>query len=254
MQARRPLSLHSVRQVATSGQQGDADLNVLFGGLTTDAASYFSKARDAVGDIIIDDTFARLTVAVERGQFWAALPDELRGEAKRLDHRLVSLMGQIARTTRSAPLASEADQRDAMTGNKAMRAALHLRRFRSWNTEILHNEDIVLGVTLAGQSDEQPCSPHDAGRIVADWAEKIITILDLVAASPGASQGDGLDPPDTARYRPGTALVMMWTDKSRPELNDLADAVKDVFAQFDIRAVRADDIEHEGLITPRILS
>ena len=36
--------------------------------------------------------------------------------------------------------------------------------------------------------------------------------------------------------------------------SDLSDAVKEVFAKFDIRAIRADDIEHEGLITQRILS
>jgi nucleoside 2-deoxyribosyltransferase len=46
---------------------------------------------------------------------------------------------------------------------------------------------------------------------------------------------------------------MMSMDKSRPELTDVADTVKRVFEQFDIGAVRADDIEHEGMITTRIL-
>jgi nucleoside 2-deoxyribosyltransferase len=47
---------------------------------------------------------------------------------------------------------------------------------------------------------------------------------------------------------------MMWMDKSQPELVDVSDAVKQVFAQFDVHAIRADDVEHEGLITSRILS
>jgi hypothetical protein len=47
---------------------------------------------------------------------------------------------------------------------------------------------------------------------------------------------------------------MMWMDKSQPDLVDVSDAVKEVFGQFRIRAVRADDIEHEGLITPRIIN
>jgi len=46
---------------------------------------------------------------------------------------------------------------------------------------------------------------------------------------------------------------MMSMDASRPELVDVADAVKQVFEEFDVAAVRADDIEHEGLITARIL-
>ena len=43
-------------------------------------------------------------------------------------------------------------------------------------------------------------------------------------------------------------------DKSQPDLIDVSDTVKAVFEQFDIRAARADDIEHEGLITDRILT
>jgi hypothetical protein len=47
---------------------------------------------------------------------------------------------------------------------------------------------------------------------------------------------------------------MMWMDKSQDELIDVSDTVKEVFEKFDINAVRADDIEHEGLITSRVLT
>ena len=118
----------------------------------------------------------------------------------------------------------------------------------------MNDEDIVLGVTRAGQSDDEPADPDVAGRTFADWAVKIDAILDLVAASPAFGySGDG-PPPETARYRPGTAFIMMWMDKSKRDLIDVSDAVKQVFAQFGIRAIRADDIEHEGLITDRILT
>jgi hypothetical protein len=189
-----------------------------------------------------------------RDQYWVRLPEEIRAEVKRLHDRLVSLLGQVARTVRNAPLASEADQRDVITGTKAMRAALLLRRFRSWNAEILNDEDIVLGVTPAGQSDDEPLSPAAAGQVFAGWAEKVRAILDLIAASTSFEPSAGHAVGETVRYRPGTAFIMMWMDKSQPELIDVSDTVKAVFAQFDIRASRADDIEHEGLITERILT
>ncbi len=204
-----------------SGQREDADLNALFDGLKTDVASYFTRARDAVGDIIIDGSFAELAISHERDRFWSDLPDDLRREAKRLDHRLISLMGQIASMVRIAPLASEADQRDVVTGNKTMRAALHLRHFRAWNAEVLHDEGVILGVAPAGQSDERPSSPHDASQIFNRMGGKIAAILELVAASPNAGRGGPLGSSEIVRYRPGTAFVMMWMDKARPELTDL---------------------------------
>jgi hypothetical protein len=141
-----------------------------------------------------------------------------------------------------------------MIGTKAMRAALFLREFRSWPTEVLHDEDRVLGVHPPGQSDDDPSSPADAKRTFAGWQRKIADILELVAASRGLGPVGRADLSSApARYRPGTAFVMMSMDKARPELVDVADTVKHVFEQFDVRAVRADDIEHEELITTRIL-
>ncbi len=219
-----------------------------------DAKGYFKKAEEALDGMPVPGPFHRLAHKAERDMYWTELPKEIRSEATRLNDRLVSLMGQAARTVRNTPLASEADQRDVMTGTKAMRAALLLRRFRSWDTGILNDEDIVLGVTPAGQSDDEPLSPTEAGQVFADWAEKISAILDLVAASTALGPVGGREVAETVRYRPGTAFIMMWMDKSQPELIDVSDTVKDVSAQFDIRAARADNIEHEGLITERILT
>jgi hypothetical protein len=238
-------------------QQENIDPRTLLEGLKLDADGYFKKAEEALKGVVIESSRSFRDEALGRSArdlYWAELSEEIHSEAKRLYDRLVSLMGQVARTVRNAPLASEADQRDVMTGTKTMRAALLLRRFHSWNTEILNDEDIVLGVTPAGQSDDEPLYPDDAGRVFARWAEKIGAILDLIAASTPSEPTGGHAVGETVRYRPGTAFIMMWMDKSQPELIDVSDTVKAVFAQFDIRASRADDIEHEGLITERILT
>lgn len=211
-------------------QRECSELSELLDGLKIDAALYFRKAAQALEGVKAAQASEGVTLSwplprppARRDLYRQEMPYEICGDATRLDRRLVSLMGQIARSVRNAPLVSEADERDLMTGTKAMRAALLLREFRSWDAEVLHDEDIVLGVTRAGQSDDEPAAPHEAGRTFEDWIEKINAIVDLVAASPAPDYSGDRTPAETSRYRPGTAFIMMWMDKSKRDLIDVSE-------------------------------
>lgn len=46
----------------------------------------------------------------------------------------------------------------------------------------------------------------------------------------------------------------MAIDRTKPELEDVYNAIKDVCQEFGIRAYRADEIEHQDRITDRVLS
>lgn len=234
-----------------SNEEESVQTRALLSGLKIDAARYFQKAGEALEGVeVLVSPFGR----IERDEYWRQLPPEICDEAKRLNDRFLALLRPVVRSLRNAVLSSEADRRDVTTDAKAMRAALFLRRFRSWDMEILNDEDMILGVKPAGQSDDEACGPIEAAKIFADRMEQIESILDLVAASADLGPLDEGQAKENVRYRPGTAFIMMWMDNSKPELSDVCDAVKEIFDGFDIRAVRADEIEHEGLITSRVLS
>ncbi len=76
------------------------------------------------------------------------------------------------------------------------------------------------------------------------WSPNETGAVGTVVAAPG-------DP--VRSYRQNTAFLLMWIDPEMPELNDVRDTVSEVFRVFNIKATRADEIEHEGVITERII-
>ncbi|WP_024311124.1 TIR domain-containing protein [Sinorhizobium medicae] len=186
--------------------------------------------------------------------YWAKLPEEARAEAKSIASRLAALAQQTAPTIRRSPLLSEADEREAGHAFKGMRSALRLRDFEFEDVQVLHDEGSVLGVQAPRES-ERLVDPSEAMRRFDSWCNSLIDRLELADLRPAEGKDISLASSRTiaAGYRPDTAFIMMWISKERPELEDACNKIKECFKRFGIKAVRADDIEHEDVITQRIL-
>ncbi len=50
-----------------------------------------------------------------------------------------------------------------------------------------------------------------------------------------------------------TVFIMMHMDSNKPEIEDIKNAIKEICRKFNLKAVRADDIEHQDKITDIIL-
>lgn len=86
---------------------------------------------------------------------------------------------------------------------------------------------------------------------VAGWAARQIDdVVDLLKSMP-----DGTKSMDSEPFaRANTAFVLMWMDQSNYELEDICETLKHVCQQFGIEAKRADDVEHQELITEVVLN
>jgi hypothetical protein len=161
----------------------------------------------------------------------------------------------LAEATRISPLTGNEDLQDVKLATKGIRAALRLRHYSYREPDVIHDEGTFLGFCPADQSETSGLSPDEAESEFFNHLSNLMAVLKLVEASPHTSSGSVTNNVvEATKYRSGTAFIMMWMDPQHPELMDVADTVRTVFRTFDIRAVRADDIEHEGLISERVIN
>lgn len=228
-----------------------SDLRLLLEGLRTDATNYFQRANIEASGIKRDHW-----TQDDPEFYWRQVKDESIALARGLADRVIRYSAQIAAAMRDAPLVSTEDTADLRESTKAMRAALRLRRYQFRDVEVINDEDRILGVRPARQTENESLPPLEADAVFRDHTSQLLQILKLVEASADLSSPlqEALGNQSATQYRPGSAFIMMWMDPARPELVDVVDAVKETFRKFGIAAVRADDIEHEGQITQRVLN
>jgi len=128
-------------------------------------------------------------------------------------------------------------------------ASIHFHRYRYLGVRIHHDEDVVLGVDPPSQEEESVPRVAIARDIFDNSATNIGELIDLISPAETIQTATA----GTESYRPNTAFIMMAIDKNQPELEDIKNSIKEVCKEFGITAIAADDIEHEGAITNRIL-
>jgi nucleoside 2-deoxyribosyltransferase len=115
-------------------------------------------------------------------------------------------------------------------------------------------EDRVFGFEPAGHQ-EQYIDVYLCGSRFKQLSQNLFEKMDLIAPTPEnlAHAIASTQVPAVQKYRPKTAFIMMQISSSKPELEDIKNAMKEVFKEFDIAAIRSDDIEHSDTITQRVL-
>jgi hypothetical protein len=136
-----------------------------------------------------------------------------------------------------------------------MVAALRLCYYRYTEPYPIAEEDRVFGIQPASQSEEPLHSVKEAMSQFKKSHGRVLELLDLISPkeSEFASSIAATQPTPVRKYRPNTAFIIMRMGGDHPEDDDVKDCLKQTFSEFGIKAVRADDIEHQDVITKRIL-
>lgn len=155
----------------------------------------------------------------------------------------------VAGAARRSPLLAEADMQELRHCTRQMLASVRFREYRHTSVYVHHDEDIVLGVDPPSHEEFPHRDPSKAQERFQEAGAKVLDLIDLLSPSEADEPVSG-----TSNYKPNTAFIMMAIDRNRPELEDIRNAIKEMFEKFGIRAITADEIEHEGVITDRILN
>jgi len=215
--------------------------------------AYFRKASDLLdGEIWSSDPWGK----VDREEFWNKLDSKLQKKAKSIISKTISIAPLISESARLTTYLSKTDQIDLGHAIKGLRSSVLLCRYRYWGPEVLHDEGDVLGVTPAGQADDEGIPSSDALPIFEECYRRIIDVVELVnpLTVEIAEKNILTTGQKSAAIQPDTAFIMMWMDPKKAELEDVYMSIKRCFANFGISAERADDIEHSGKITEEIIN
>lgn len=179
------------------------------------------------------------------------LPDEVAGRIEALRDRAHSWFNEL--TIRVLPQTTfERTYTNILV--RRLTAAI-----KCWRFYEEYQEPWFSGASLGGPTQEgvsvrhnvkRPMSLNAAKSEATEVIDLALRLIRTAPATPIIDRGSAR----TIKHVANTAFILMWMDKNHPELVDVHEAVKEVFAEFGIKALRADDIEHQDRITDIILS
>ncbi len=221
--------------------------------INNQAQDYFNKCIKALSNV---DNTRRTFHQHSTDFYWAKLEEGLKDESEELQDKIITLGRRAAIICRNSALVTEADQRELVLSIKRLRAAVWLRKFYYSDADVLHDEGVVLGVQQAHQSENSSENPSAAKTEFENTYNSLLRVFALADAEYIGGEHlrrSALELHQANKNRQNTAFIMMWIGSSKPELDDINDAVKQVFSSFGIKALRSDDIEHQDVITKRII-
>ncbi len=180
---------------------------------------------------------------------WEIESNEIQNEAESLRTTIKRLSVDIAGAVRGSPLLAEADTQELRHNTRQMLANVLFREYSHSRAYIHHDEGVVLGVDPPSHEEISFEHAATARKRFDKAAPAILDVIDLLSPTAAAQSSS----PDTSKYRPNTAFIMMAIDNSNPELEDIKYGIKEVFNEFGLHASTADEIEYDGAITDRIL-
>ena len=180
---------------------------------------------------------------------WEIESSDTRNEAETLRTTIKALSVDIAGAARGSSLLAEADTQELRHNTRRMLASVHFHQYSHAGVHVHHDEGLVLGVDPPSHEEVPFKDAATAPTRFDKAASEILDLIDLLSPTDAGESSSS----DTSSYRPNTAFIMMAIDQSKPELEDIKNGIKEVFKEFGIHAITADEIEHDGAITNRIL-
>lgn len=90
----------------------------------------------------------------------------------RLSNEIGHLILKIIRASKLTPLVGEVDNKDLRVAVRSWLAALRIHRYHNWETNVITDEDTVVGAEPAGQS-ENPCTIFEAHKQFHSASESV---------------------------------------------------------------------------------